>query len=125
VYLFAHWRDQQATVEPVVAQLQQAVEPYTHRHPNEDFALRHHREQTLRRRFQALVFAPLLGLERLSGFDTHEHPRETLVGRGYHRTTLHQFLGQLARLGAAEGLMPVRSADQGGQLSYVDGHRRA
>ncbi len=125
VHLFAHWLDQQHTFEPVVAQLQQAVETYKHRHPDEDFALLHHREPTLRRRFQALFFAPLLGIECLSGFDTHEHPLETLVGRGYHSATLGQFLGQLERLGAAAVLIPVLSADQVGQLIYVDGHMMA
>ncbi len=125
VHLFANWLDQQHTFEPVVAQLQQAVETYKHRHPDEDFALLHHREQTLRRRFQALFFAPLLGIECLSGFDTHEHPLETLVGRGYHSATLGQFLGQLERLGAAEVLIPVLSADQVGQMIYVDGHMMA
>jgi len=125
VHLFAHWLDQQHTFEPVVAQLQQAVETYKHRHPDDDFVLLHHREPTLRRRFQALFFAPLLGIERLSGFDTHEHPLETLVGRGYHSATLGQFLGQLERLGAAEVLIPVLSADQVGQMIYVDGHMMA
>ena len=125
VHLFAHWLDQQDTFEPAVAQLQQAVETYKQKHPDEDFALLHHREQTLRRRFQALFFAPLLGIERLSGFDTHEHPLETLVGRGYQSSTLRQFLGQLERIGAAEVLMPVLSADQAGQMIYVDGHMMA
>lgn len=125
VHLFAHWLDQQDTLEPAVAQLQQAIETYKQRHPDEDFALLHHREQTLRRRLQALCFAPLLGIERLSGFDTHEHPLETLVGRGYHRSTLRQFLGQRERLGAAEVLMPVLAADQAGQMIYVDGHMMA
>lgn len=63
----------------------------------------------------------MLGLERLSGFETHDHPLETLVGRGYHSSTLRQFLGQLERLGAAEVLMPVLSADQAGQMSSVEG----
>jgi hypothetical protein len=125
VHLFAHWLNQQDTFEPAVAQLQQAVETYKQRHPDEDFALLHHREQTLRRRFQALCFAPLLGIERLSGFDTHEHPLETLVGRGYHSATLRQFLGQRERIGAAEVLMPVLAADQAGQMISVDGHMMA
>jgi hypothetical protein len=125
VHLLAHWLDQQHTFEPVVAQLQQAIEIYKHRHPDEDFALLHHREPTLRRRLQALFFAPLLGIERLSGFDTHEHPLATLVGRGYHSATLGQFLGQLERLGAAEVLIPVLAADQVGQMIYVAGHLMA
>jgi hypothetical protein len=125
VHLLAHGRDQQHPFEPVVAQLQQAVETYKHRPPDEDFALLHHREQTLRRRFQALFFAPLLGIECLSGFDPHDHPLETLVGWGDHRATLGQFLGQRARLGAAAVLIPVLSADQVGQMIDVEGHMRA
>ena len=80
------------------------------------------REQTLRQRFQALFFAPLLGIETLTGFDTHEHPLRTLVGRGYHSATLTQFLGQLERINAAEALLPALLPATGGQITYVDGH---
>jgi hypothetical protein len=66
----------------------------------------YHREQTLLRRLQALFFAPLLGIETLTGFDTNEHPLPTLLGRAYHRSTLSQVLGQLERLNAAEALAP-------------------
>src|SRR6266487_1543941 len=88
--------------------------------PGDDFALLHHRAQTLRRRFQALFFAPLVGIDRLTGFDTHEHPLGTLLGRGYHSSPLHQFLGQLERVGAAEALMSTLLVDKAGQLIYVD-----
>src|SRR2546428_13062670 len=76
VHLFAHWLDQQHTFEPVVAQLQPAVETYKHRHPDEDFVLLHHRDPTLRLRFQALFFATLLGTERFTGFVTDCNPLE-------------------------------------------------
>jgi hypothetical protein len=122
VHLFAHWLDQQAAFGPVVAQLQQAIEAYKPTHPDDDFALLHHREQTLRRRFQALFFAPLLGIETLTAFDTHEHPLPTLLGQGYHSSTLSQFLGQLERITAAEALMPVLLPSRSGQVTYVDGH---
>jgi hypothetical protein len=46
----------------------------------------------------------------------------TLLGRGYHSSTLRQFLGQLERLGAAEALMPALLPPQVGQIVYVDGH---
>ena len=91
VHLLAHWLDQHDGFAPVVARLQHAIEAYKNGHPDEDFALLHHREQTLRQRFQALFFAPLLGIETLTGFDTHEHPLRTLVGRGYHSATLTHF----------------------------------
>jgi hypothetical protein len=122
VHLFAHWLDQQAAFGPVVAQLQQAIEAYKPTHPDDDFVLLHHREQTLRRRFQALFFAPLLGIETLTAFDTHEHPLPTLLGQGYHSSTLSQFLGHLERINAAEALMPVLLPSRSGQVTYVDGH---
>ncbi len=74
VHLFATWLDQQGLFGAVVEQLTQVVEAHKHAHPGDDFALLHHRAQTLRRRFQALFFAPLVGIDRLTAFDTHEHP---------------------------------------------------
>jgi hypothetical protein len=122
VHLFAQWLDQHETFRPVVAQLTQAVEAYKHAHPDEDFALLHHRESTLLQRFHALFFAPLLGIDRLPAFDTHEHPLATLLGRGYHRSTLSQFLGQLERVDAAEGLLPALVPPHTGSIGSVDGH---
>jgi len=105
VHLCAHGLDHQEAFGPVVAQLTQAVEAHTHTHPGDDFALVPHREPTLWPRFQARFFAPLLGSDRLTGFATREHPLKTLLGHGYQRATLRQFLGQLERVGAAEALM--------------------
>ena len=122
VHLFAHWLDQGEVFGLVVRQLTQAIEAHKRSHPDADFALLHHREQTLRRRFQALFFAPLFGIENLTAFDTHEHPRATLLGRGYHSSTLGQLLGQLERIDAAEALLPALVPQQPGQLIYVDGH---
>ena len=122
VHLFAHWLDQQKAFSPVVVQLRQAIEAHKHAHPADDFALLHHREQTLLHRFQALFFAPLLGIETLTGFDTYEHPLQTLLGRGYHSSALSQFLGQLERIAAAEALMPTLVPDTVGKVTYVDGH---
>jgi hypothetical protein len=122
VHLFTHWLDQQGALGSVVAQLKQAVEAHKHTHPDDDFALLQHREQTLRHRFQALLLAPLFGIDSLTAFDTHEHPLSTLLGRGYHSSTLSQFLGQLERVGAAEALMPAPLPAPAGQIIYVDGH---
>src|SRR5262244_1467623 len=122
VHLFAHWLDQQEAFEPVVARLQQAIEAHKRAYPEDDFALLHHRAQTLRRRFGALFFAPLLGIEHLTAFDTHEHPLQTLLGRGYHSTTLSQFLGQLERLDAATALLPALVPDQASQITYSVSH---
>lgn len=122
VHVFARWLDQHDVFEPVVARLSRALAAYKQGHPRDDFALLHHRESTLRRRFEALCFAPLLGIERLSGFDTREHPLQTLIGRSYQSSTLRQFLGQLERVSAAEALMPALFPQQAGQIVYVDGH---
>ena len=122
VHLFAHWLDQHDAFGPVVIQLKQAIEAHKRAHLDDDFALLHHREQTLCRRFQALFFAPLFGIEKLTAFDTHEHPLPTLLGRGYHSATLQQFLGQLERIDAAEALMPTLVPPQPGRIIYVDGH---
>jgi hypothetical protein len=122
VHLFAHWLDQQDFFRPVVARLQQAIEVHKRAHPADDFALLHHRAQTLRRRFQALFFAPLCGIERLTAFDTHEHPLQTLLGRGYQSATLSQFLGQLERIDAATALLPALVPAKASQCTYVDGH---
>ena len=122
VHLFAHWLDQQGTFDPMVAQLQQAIRAYQQAHPGDDFALLQHREQTLRCRFQALFFAPLLGIDHLTAFDTHEHPRATLLGRSYQSSTLTQFLGHLERIGAHEALLPTLGGAQAGLIAYIDGH---
>ena len=122
VHLFAHWLDHQGLLDTVVEQLTQAVEAYKRAHPSDDFALLQHREQTLRRRFQALFLAPLFGIDRLTAFDTHEHPLPTLLGQGYHSSTLSQFLGQLERVEAAEALLPALLPAQAGQRISVDGH---
>ena len=122
VHLFALWLDHHQALDPVVSDLRQAIEAYQQAHPDEDFALLHHREQTLLRRFEALLFAPLLGIERLTEFDTHEHPLPTLIGRGYQSTTLNQFLAQLERVDAAKMLMPALLPAQASQYTYIDGH---
>src|SRR2546428_8310991 len=122
VHLVAHWLDQQGAFDPVVAQLTEAVETHKHTHPDDDFGLLHHREQTLRHRFQALFFAPLFGIEQLTEFDTREHPLATLLGRSYQSSTLTQFLGQLERVRADEVLVPTLVPAQAGQSTSIDGH---
>jgi len=122
VHLFARWLDQQDALEPVVAGLKEAIRSYQRTHPDDDFALLHHRDVTLRHRFEALLLAPLLGIERLISFDTQEHPMATLIGQSYQATTLRQFLGQLERIEAGPWLMPILLPVSGGKVVYVDGH---
>ena len=125
VHLFAHWLDQQGAFDPIVAQLQQAIAAHREAHPDDDFALLHHRDETLRRRFQALFFAPLFGIDRLTEFATHEHPLATVLGRSYQSSTLTPFLGQLERIGAHEVLLPTLVPAQAGHLISIDGHMMA
>jgi len=69
----ACWLDQQEVFEPVVAGLKEAISAHQRIHPGEDFALLHHRDDPSAS-FSSPGSGPLLGIERLSGFDTHEHP---------------------------------------------------
>ncbi len=121
VHLFAHWLEPQGALGPVVTQLHQAIQTYKDTHPEEDFALLHHHQQTLLRRLQALFFAARFGIKTLTGFDTHAPPLPTLVGRGYHSSTLLQCLGQLERVAAAPALLPTLVPVQPGPITSVDG----
>ncbi len=122
VHLFAVWMQQYGGLQAVISLLQQAIRAYSTQHPEEDFPLLHHKEQTLLLRFQALFYAPLLGIEKLTEFDVKEHPLVTLQGRSYQSTTLRQFLGHMERIEAAEALMPALLPATAGQITYVDGH---
>jgi hypothetical protein len=105
----------------VGARLKQAIAGYQQRHPAAAFALVPHRAQTLLGRWQALCFAPLVGLEPWTRFETHAHPLETLLGRGYHSAPLSQLLGPLERLDAAEALLPALWPPTAGQSTDGDG----
>ena len=85
---------QHGSLSEVIALLQQAIQAYSTQHPEEDFPLLHHKEATLLLRFQALFYAPLFGIGKLTEFDVKEHPLLTLQGRSYQSSTLAQFLGQ-------------------------------
>lgn len=122
VHLLADWMAQQGRWSPVLRLLKQAIEAYQRTHPEDDFPLLHHREATMLRRFQALFFAPLLGIEHLTEFDVREHPLPTLLGGGYQSATLTQFLGQLERIEAAAALRAALRPAEAGPISYVDGH---
>ena len=113
---------QDGSLRAVIPLLQQAIRAYRTQHPEEDFPLLHHKEKTLLLRFQALFYAPLFGIEKLTEFDVKEHPLVTLQGRSYQSATLRQFLGHLERIEAAETLMPALLPATAGQITYVDGH---
>ena len=94
VHLFAAWLDEQGLCVQVVTLIMQCIQQYRTEHPDAEFPLLHHKEETLLHRFQAVFYAPLFQIGKLSGYDVIEHPLETLVGSGYQSSTLNQFLGQ-------------------------------
>jgi len=60
VHLFAAWMESGDKFGMVVALLMERIEEYRHIHPEAEFALLHHKPETLERRFHALFYAPLL-----------------------------------------------------------------
>src|SRR5712692_59843 len=122
VHVWAAGLDQQAVIAAVVVRLQAVITAYKEQHPGEDFPLLHHKPETLQRRLSALLYAPLLGVGKLTEFDVCETPLPTLVGRGYQSSTLNQFLGQLERIAAGPTLMAALVPVEAGQIAYIDGH---
>lgn len=125
VHMFTAWMESRDDFGQIVRLLQQRIHWYRAAYPESDFALLHHTEETLLRRFQALFYAPLFGIGKLTEFDVTEHPLDTLIGRSYQSSTLNQFLGQLERIEAGETLLPAlvpADAGQAGEICYVDGH---
>jgi hypothetical protein len=125
VPLCAQWLEHPQAFGSVVAPLQQAIEAHTRADPDDDVALLHHRAQTLRRRVAALFFAPLLGIDTLTAFDTHAPPRPPLLGRSSQSATLRPCLGHLERIDAAQGVMPPLWPPPAGPIPSVDGHMMA
>jgi hypothetical protein len=107
IHLFAAWVESQEMLVQVVTLLQQGIQAYAAGHPDADFPLLHHREETLLQRFQAVFYGPLFGIGKLTEFDVKEHPLDTLIGRSYQSSTLNQFLGQLERIDAGDVLLPA------------------
>jgi hypothetical protein len=122
VHLFAAWLEDQELWGQVVTLLECRIAEYGEAHPDADFALLHHRSATLLGRFQALFYAPLFGIAKLTEYDVKEHPLMTLVGSRYQSSTLNQFLGQLERIDAGEALLPALIPQESSQVVYVDGH---
>ena len=120
--LFHIWMEQWSTFTELTEALQQAIKKYKEENPKETFDLLSHYPETLLRRFQALFYAPLFGIEKLTQYDVKEHSLPDLLGRNYQSSTLNQFLGHLERIDAAESLMPLLSWGETGELAYIDGH---
>jgi hypothetical protein len=125
VHRLAHWLDHQGAFALVVAQLTPAIATQKPTHPDDDFALGHHRAQTLRHRFQALFFAPLCGIEPLTELAPRAPPLPTRLGRSSQSSTLTPCLGPLERVRADEALVPTLAPAHAGQSTSRDGPRIA
>ena len=122
IHIFDIWLESQSLWEKIGDCLLAQIKEYRQQFPDQDFPLLHHSKETLIKRFQALFFAPLLGIKRLSEYDRHEHALKSIIGRGYQSSTLNQCLGQLDRINAGEALIPALTINGLGRLSYIDGH---
>jgi hypothetical protein len=125
VPLLAHGLEHQGACGPVVPQRHQAIQTSKATQPEEDCALVPHHQQTLLRRVQALVVAPLCGSKTLTGCETPAPPLPPRVGRGYHRATLLQCLGHRERVEAAPALRPPVVPGHPGPITAVEGPRSA
>ena len=118
--IFSIWLESQLIWETIAGELSEQIASYLQAHPEADFPLLHHSNETLIKRFKALFFAPLLGIKRLIQYDRCQHPLKSIIGKSYQSTTLNQYLGQLDRIGAT--IPVIASTDDLGKLNYVDGH---
>lgn len=118
--IFSIWLESQPMWETIAGDLSEKIASYRQAHPEADFLLLHHSNETLIKRFKALFFAPLLGIKRLVEYDRRQHVLKSIIGRSYQSSTLNQYLGQLDRIGAT--IPVIASADDLGKLNYVDGH---
>ncbi len=122
LHLFDDWLEQQDGLYELIQLLEKAIAQYRIDHPNDSFPLLSHKTDTLRYRFKALLYAPLFGICKLTEFDIKNHALKTVIGRGYHSSTLNQFLGQLERVDAADALMSALITQEPGTMCYIDGH---
>lgn len=101
--------------------LKECIERYKEEHPGKDFRLLHHKEETLLSQFKALLYAPFFDIGKLVEYDQKEHPLKSLLGKGYHSSTLNQFLGQLEKINASESIKRSLIPKKPGEIAYVDG----
>ncbi len=107
VHLFAAWLDEEGLCEQLVQLLEVRIHQYRAEYPDAEFPLLHHTHTTLLHRVQAVLYAPLFGIHKLTGYDVIEHPLDTVLGGSYQSSTLNQFLGQLERIDAGDALLPA------------------
>ncbi len=120
--LMSLWVDPQSIFQRIAEALILARDDYVRDHPHEHFEMASHRLTTIIRRFQALFFAPLLGIKTLAQFDRQDQSMFQLLGFDYKTATMRQFLTDLERIHAADVLIPLLSEGTSSALGYIDGH---
>jgi len=66
-----------------------------------------HRDETLISRFQALFYAPLMHIGKLTEFDSKQNCLKNIIGKSYQGSTLTQFLCDLERVDAGNHMLEL------------------
>ena len=122
ICLFDSWLEEIQVFDLIAGALHQSFEIYREEHPEDRYPLPHHRLETHKLHFQALFYAPLLGIDRLSEYDLKEHALPHIIGQNYHASTLKQALCKLEKVDAAQHLLPLLLPQEPGVVGYIDGH---
>ncbi len=121
--LFFFWMTAQGIFQRILEVLVETIRVYAEAHPDQSQdPIFVHRPQTLLLRFQALLFAPLLGIRSIADFDQKGPELFQLLGRDYKAGAIYAFLSGLEKVSAGEALIPLLSEHQDPQLGYIDGH---
>jgi hypothetical protein len=99
--------------------LKKSIEDYSE---NDWFPLLSHRDETLISRFQALFFAPLMHIGKLTEFDAKQNCLKNVIGKSYQSSTLTQFLCGLERVDAGNHMLELLIPSDTGTFCYIDGH---
>jgi len=81
-----------------------------------------HRDETLISRFQALFYAPLMHIGKLTEFDSKQNCLKNIIGKSYQGSTLTQFLCDLERVDAGNHMLELLIPPDTGTFCYIDGH---
>lgn len=125
IKLFAIWLDENGEHERAFNSIHLAIEVYKQACVGEDFRLLHSILDTINKKWKALSLLSLLGIERLSQLDYHEHNLSSILGYDYSYSTLTQFLSELERIDAGYFLNIALACDAKGEYCYLDGHKIA
>lgn len=124
VGLLSIWIEEQHRHDPLLLKLYKIIENYKCRYPKERFRLLKSKEETIVKKWKALMILPLLGIGKLSELDYKPHKMVEVIGYSYGSSTLTQFLGELERVGA-QALKGELAYSVVGEYCYIDSHMMA